>query len=144
MDAFLTKPFSADGLLGVISSVAWRRRIARRDPADIDRARTDELRASIGIAMLLNLADEFESESVACIGRLEAGLSGEAAVRLLHNLKGSAKALGMANVVAMLDRMEAEAAEGAAVASGDLPDALDRALRSLRTIYHGVPRERVA
>lgn len=144
MDAFLTKPFSADGLLGVISSVAWRRRIARRDPADIDRARTDELRASIGIAMLLNLADEFESESVACIGRLEAGLSGEAAVRLLHNLKGSAKALGMANVVAMLDRMEAEAAEGAAVASGDLPDALDRALRSLRTIYQGVPRERVA
>ena len=144
MDAFLTKPFSADGLLGVISSVAWRRRIARREPVDIDRGRSDELRSSIGTHMVLKLADEFEAEGMACIRRLEAGLSGEACVRLLHNLKGSAKALGMTNVVALLERMEADAADGKPVRPGDLPDAVEAALKCLRTLFQGAPHEKVA
>lgn len=79
MDAFITKPFSADGLLGAVSAVAWQRRSFRHAPPEMDVPRVEALCRSIGVQTTLRLAEEFESEGRACCARLSAGIEPEAA-----------------------------------------------------------------
>jgi HPt (histidine-containing phosphotransfer) domain-containing protein len=143
MDAFLTKPFNADGLLRTVSSVAWRRRDAVETP-NVDEVRIDALIRSIGVETTLRLADECEIEAGSCCARFAAGIAPESAARELHNLKGSAKALGLTGVVAILERMEAEAAEETALDMASLAQAMQGSLAKLRTLCPGLPRNKVA
>jgi signal transduction histidine kinase/FixJ family two-component response regulator/HPt (histidine-containing phosphotransfer) domain-containing protein len=143
MDAFLTKPFNADGLLRTVSSVAWR----RRDPVEtpqVDEVRIDALIRSIGVETTLRLADECEIEARSCCARFAAGIAPEGAARELHNLKGSAKALGLMGVVAMLEKMETEAVDSAVPDMASLAEAMQASLAKLRTLCPGLPRNKVA
>lgn len=144
MDAFVTKPFSADGLLGAVSSVAWQRRSSRHAPSEIDVARVDSLCRSIGVQTTLRLADEFEAEGRSCCTRLAGGLGAEAAARELHNLKGSAKALGMTAVVSILEGLEQRTAVGALLPTAELSDVIRSSIAALRTHCPAVPRDKVA
>lgn len=144
MDAFITKPFSADGLLGSVSAVAWQRRSFRHAPPEMDVARVDALCRSIGIQTTLRLAEEFELEGVACCAHISGGLKPEAAARELHNLKGSAKALGMTAVVSILESLEQQAAAGSHLSTAELASAMRSSIAALRTHCPAVPHDKVA
>lgn len=144
MDAFVTKPFSADGLLGAVSSVAWRRRSYRHVPPEIDVLRVDALCKSIGLETTLRLADEFEAEGRACCTRLSGGIAPAAAARELHNLKGSAQALGMTAAVVLLEGMEEQASTGTRLPTADLANMIRSSLTALRAHCPGEPRVKVA
>ena len=144
MDAFITKPFSADGLLGAVSAVAWQRRSFRHAPPEMDVQRVDSLCRSIGVQTTLRLAEEFETEGRACCARLSGGIQAEAAARELHNLKGSAKALGMTAVVSILEGLEQQAAEGAHLPTAELATAMRSSIAALRTHCPAVPHDKVA
>ena len=143
MDAFLTKPFNADGLLRTVASVAWSRRGAVETPK-VDEERVDALIRSIGVETTLRLADECEAEARRCYVRMAAGIAPEAAARELHNLKGSAKALGLSSVVVILENMEAGVPYGLGSDTGPLADAMQASLAKLRTLCAGLPRDKVA
>ena len=143
MDAFLTKPFNADGLLRTVASVAWSRRGAVETPK-VDEERVDALIRSIGVETTLRLADECEAEARRCYVRLAAGIAPEAAARELHNLKGSAKSLGLSSVVVILENMESGVLDGIGSETGPLADEKQASLAKLRTLCPSLPRDKVA